>query len=150
LVGAFTIVGTLAAIVTGFIALKHIAIKPTKLEGVNYARAGIGLGAFFTFTTLAILVTPTVLGLDLFLREMAFAGRIQYPAGAAVESNNDNHKIGLTRPSGRWAVYLSPSIPTNNFLPNDLIMVNVVDDAFIACQFVELQGGEDADSTIKL
>src|SRR5438552_3405888 len=43
LVGAFTLVGSLAAIVVGVQALKRIAARPTKLEGVNLARAGIVL-----------------------------------------------------------------------------------------------------------
>src|SRR5207237_7688286 len=69
LVGAFTIVGTIAAIVVGVFALKQISEKPTKLEGVNYARAGIALGTVFSFLMAAILLTPTVFGLDSLLRE---------------------------------------------------------------------------------
>jgi hypothetical protein len=151
LVGAFTIVGTVAAIVVGVFALKHIADKPTKMEGVNYARAGIGLGAIFTFLTLAMLITPTVFGLDSFLREMAFAGRVEYPIGATVESKHAIRvNVMLTRPSNRWAVYLSPIVPTNNFDTTDLIMVNVGEDAFIAYQNVNFDGGvDDAEEKIK-
>jgi hypothetical protein len=139
LVGAFTIVGTIAAIVIGVFALKHITEKPSKLEGVNYARAGIALGGFFTFLMLALLLTPTVFGLDAYLgsglREMAFAGQIQYPADATVETNQRVHtNIMLTRHSSRWGVYLSPADLTDNIDPTDLILVNVTEDAFIAYQ----------------
>src|SRR6516164_7782191 len=49
LVGAFTIVGTLAAIVVGVFALRELGSKSGKLGGVGYARAGIIVGAVFTF-----------------------------------------------------------------------------------------------------
>ena len=39
------------------------AEKAGKVDGVNFARAGIVVGAVFTFITLAMLVSPTVLGL---------------------------------------------------------------------------------------
>jgi Domain of unknown function (DUF4190) len=151
LVGAFTIVGTIAAIVVGVFALKHIADHPTKLEGVNYARAGIAVGTFFTFLTVALLFTPTVFGLDSFLREMAFAGRIQYPASSTVAGNNDQHvRLELTRYSRWWAVYIPQNSPTASFENTDLILVDVLDDAFIACHYVNFDGGiDDADEKMK-
>ena len=152
LVGAFTIVGTIAAIVIGIYALKHISDKPTRLEGVNYARAGIAIGAFFTFLTLAALLSPTLLGLDSFLREMAYAGRIQYPDGNTVESANNGNRLSivLTRPSNRWASYISPSVQGTNVKSSDLIMVNVTEDAFMACHHVNFDGGaDDADEKLK-
>lgn len=152
LVGAFTIVGTIAAIVIGIYALKHISDKPSRLEGVHYARAGIAVGAFFTFLTLAALLSPTLFGLDSFLREMAFAGRIQYPDGNTVESTTNGNRLSivLTRPSNRWASYIPPSVQGTNFESCDLIMVNVTEDAFMACHNVQFDGlPDDADDRLK-
>jgi hypothetical protein len=151
LVGAFTIVGTIAAIVVGIYALKQIADKPSKLEGIKFARAGIAVGAFFTFLTLAALISPTLLGLDSFLREMAFAGRIQYPVGPTVEVDTIRLSIVLTRPSNRWASYIPPTVASNHFESSDLLMVNISEDAFIACKYVELDGGvDDAEEKLKI
>src|SRR5207302_8262451 len=44
LIGAFTVVGTLAAVVLGVLALLQIAGKPDRLAGKGYALAGILLG----------------------------------------------------------------------------------------------------------
>jgi hypothetical protein len=145
LVGAFTIVGTLAAIVVGVFAIKEIASKSGKLDGINFARAGIIIGAVFTFITLTAMISPTIFGLDAFLRELALAGRLQYPAGNKIESppgNNDN--IEFTRQSKLWASYLSPGNLTNNIQSDDLIMINVVEDAYIAYQNVSLELNEAA------
>src|SRR5262245_38061771 len=76
LVGAFTIVGTIAAIVVGVLALKEIAGKSGKLDGVNFARAGIVVGAVFTFVTIAILISPTAFGIDIILRQAALGSRL--------------------------------------------------------------------------
>ena len=56
----------------------------------------------------------------------------------------------LTRPSNRWALYIPPTVQGNNFESSDLLMVNVSEDAFIACQYVEFDGGaDDADVKVK-
>jgi hypothetical protein len=145
LVGAFTIVGTIAAVVVGLLAIKEIAGKSSKLEGLNFARAGIILGAIFTVITLAALISPTVFGLDAFLRQVALAGRVSYPSGDIIESthglNRDN--IVLTRPSRFWGAYLPPNALTNNLESDDLIIMNIVEDAYIACQTVNFDGAPE-------
>jgi hypothetical protein len=143
LVGAFTVVGTIAAIVVGVFALREIAGKSKKIDGLNFARAGIALGAVFTVITLAALISPTVFGLDAFLREFALAGRVQYPPGKTIESNNGNRQnIILKRPSDLWASYISPTNVGNKTEIDDLIMVNVVEDAYIAYQHEFLNGDD--------
>jgi hypothetical protein len=133
LVGAFTLVGTLAAIAVGILALKEIAGKSNKLDGINLARAGIVLGAAFTFITLAAMISPTVFGLDVFLREMALASRLKYSASALIENEITNGKIKIRRPAPveSWAEYLGSGQETASDL---LILVNVREDAYISCQ----------------
>src|SRR5262245_54720515 len=52
LVGAFTVIGTLAAVVVGVLALRQIAKRPEQLRGRRFALAGIGAGAFLTAVSL--------------------------------------------------------------------------------------------------
>jgi hypothetical protein len=137
LVGAFTLVGTLAAIAVGILALKEIAGKANKPDGINFARAGIILGAVFTFVTLASMVSPTVFGLDVFLREMALASRLQYPASAVIKNdiiNDGTIKIQRPAPAELWGVYTSSGQQTANVESDLLILVNVREDAYISCQ----------------
>jgi hypothetical protein len=136
LIGAFTLVGTLAAIAVGILALKEIAGKSNKLDGINLARAGIVLGAAFTFITLAAMISPTVFGLDVFLREMALASRLKYSARALIENEITNGKIKIERPAPveSWAEYLGSGQQTANVESDLLILVNVREDAYISCQ----------------
>jgi Domain of unknown function (DUF4190) len=64
LVGAFTIVGTLAAIVLGGIGLGNIARNPGRVTGKGYAVFGIVLGVLFTGLSLFAYTTGNLLGLD--------------------------------------------------------------------------------------
>src|SRR5262249_15018942 len=51
LVGAFTLLGTLLAVVFGALALRDIARRPDQVTGKGYAVAGIALGVFLTALT---------------------------------------------------------------------------------------------------
>src|SRR5437867_2093555 len=46
---ALPVVGAIAAIITGVLALRQIAKQPNKLEGVTFARAGIIVGGVSLF-----------------------------------------------------------------------------------------------------
>jgi len=63
LLGAFTILGTLAAIVLGWLGLRAIKESPDKLAGRNYALAGIVLGAVLTLFTLYAVTFGELFGL---------------------------------------------------------------------------------------
>src|SRR5260370_4798880 len=52
LVGAFTVVGTIVAVVLGGLALRQIARQPDKLSGRRFALAGMGAGALLTAVSL--------------------------------------------------------------------------------------------------
>jgi hypothetical protein len=141
LVGAFTLVGTLAAIGVGVLALKEIGAKSNKLNGIGLARAGIILGAVFTVITLAALLSPTVFGLDVFLRELALASHLKYrfEDPKKIEIVNGQIEIDRPEPAESWARYTPSGQQTANFESDLLILVNVREDAYISCQ------GTDAD-----
>jgi hypothetical protein len=64
LVGAFTIVGTLAAIALGGVALATIVRNPDRVTGKGYAVFGIVLGILFTGVSLFAYASGNLLGLD--------------------------------------------------------------------------------------
>jgi hypothetical protein len=148
---AFTIVGTLAAIVVGVLALKRIASNPVKLDGARLARAGIVLGAVFTFITLTALISPTVFGLDALLRDLALGSRLDYVLGETIADANDQVKIKRpTRGLRCWAKYNSPSRLTAGIQIDPLILVNTRDDTYIACQDTEIPGLDGVDEELVL
>lgn len=139
LVGAFTIVGTIAGIVLGVVALRQIARQPSKLAGVGLARAGILVGAFFTFFTLLTFSWPVLtLNVDEYLRWLAYASRSNVPDGGRIQANaafKDN--ISIKVPLG-WRQYTSPNANQTPFTPDDLIAIHIPQDAFIACQNIAI------------
>jgi Domain of unknown function (DUF4190) len=139
LVGMFTFVGSLAAIALGIVAMRLIS-QSKKLDGINFARAGVAVGGVGILLTILILFTP--LGLDEFLREFSYLGRISYSANDIEGRGGD---IRIARPTaGRWASLETQSQNT----VDDLIAVNVAADAFISCQHTA-RGLFDDDETIQ-
>ncbi|MSQ95712.1 MAG: DUF4190 domain-containing protein [Gemmataceae bacterium] len=149
LVGAFTIVGTLAAVVVGFLALKQIAGKAGKLEGINLARAGIAIGIAFTVITSAALVSPFVFGVDQFFRELALAKRTDRTIKEIVSATIMNTDISMKRPSKAWGLYASSAGQNSAFSSDPLILVNIADDSYAACQDIDVGDPKDDDATFK-
>ena len=84
--------------------------------------------------SLASMVSPTVFGLDVFLREMALASRLKYPASDLIKNDIANGEIEIRRPAPveLWAEYAGSGQQT---VESDLlILVNVREDAYISCQ----------------
>ncbi len=131
-------IGALAAIVTGIFAIKQILKYPSKLEGINYARAGIALGGFALLASMAAMISPYVLGVDQLLREFAFSSRISYSTDAddRFRSLEVADAVSIKRPaeSGpRWAKWTAPINNTPVGEPDSLLLINTHDDAYIAC-----------------
>src|SRR5262245_33563958 len=63
LIGAFTIVGTVAAVVVGILALLQLANHGDRLAGRGYAIAGIVFGVLFTGGTLFAISSLELFGL---------------------------------------------------------------------------------------
>jgi hypothetical protein len=99
LVGAFTIVGTLAAILVGLLAFVHVLHQPDRFKGLGLASAGIALGALFTALTVGF-VWSGGLGLAGKMREVSMASLLDPNANP-----NDDLKYrdcSLTLPSDEW------------------------------------------------
>lgn len=131
LVGAFTLAGTIVAVVLGALALGQIARAPEPLGGRRFALAGIAVGVVFTLLTFTALTATELLGLDGLLRTFEWAGKIDYQGELTVSIDEragiDKIKVAsIQRPSLSWgkAQYTREEHEL-------LALVNVWDDAHI-------------------
>ncbi len=140
LVGAFTLFGTLLAILLGALALRAMARHPDRLTGKGYAVAGIGLGVFFTgltaFALSSVEVFHNVLG------RLQWAGKLDYAGGDEVIRKTEG--FAIKRPSPRWGVKRSDR-PEDAHIWDDLVMVNVDEDAHLVCIAQQLAGETTLD-----
>jgi hypothetical protein len=145
LVGAFTVVGTILAVVCGVTALKQIRRAPEQIGGTRFARAGIVLGAVLTPLTLVALWSPEVLRLDGLLRAIEWAGKIDYPARDMVAITPSagldlGQSSSIMRPSAAWGRSTFQKSDTPKETAHDLVLVNVWEDAYIICLTKWLDG----------
>ncbi|MBI2806146.1 MAG: hypothetical protein HYX68_14285 [Planctomycetes bacterium] len=148
LVGAF-LGGGIAGIVVGLFAIKEIAAKPGKLQGLNLARAGIITGAVGTFLLLASLVSPYVFGVDEFLRLLTYGRGVNRNLKDPIVVPVGNGEISLKRPSsGRWGIYTPPIRQNTAFQSDPLLLINTADDAFIACQDIDINLDDRNEATL--
>ncbi len=149
LVGFFTLVGSAVAIALGLVAQRRITDQSDRLTGVGFAHAGLAVGAAGIFATLGLLLAPDLLGLDVFVREFEWAGRLDYsylattnpPTVTLTEQNSD---LSIIPPAGRWGHFGVGDTRSSN--GDRFILVEVRQDAQLACQTADLDGDEDIDS----
>jgi hypothetical protein len=137
MVGAFVPPITISAIVLGVLSLKRIGANPQKLDGANHARAGIVLGAVFTFLASVLYMSPTVFTLDGVLRDLALGGRLNYVVDDPV-AGNDVEIIRPPRSPKDWGKFNSSQQPQTGVLIDPLILINTRDDACLA--ILDLEG----------
>jgi hypothetical protein len=100
LVGAPTLIGSLAAVILGLLAYRQIAKHPEKLVGTGFALTGIVGGLLCLLFTSAIIFgwigLPTVNNL--------LANSIQADPAGPLEHFDVADKFSITRPSRKWGV----------------------------------------------
>ena len=101
LVGAFTGVGTVLAIVLGFVGLVQIRKYPRELAGTSYALLGIGCGIVFTGLFLLAVIQTEVFGVDL-IRERLMGHNVDRDGPLEVSMPADG--FAIRRPSNQWGV----------------------------------------------
>jgi hypothetical protein len=142
LVGAFTIVGTLAAVVVGLIALQQIKGRPDELTGRNFAVTGAVLGGLFTVLTGVALFSPEVFGLQNIPGQVQWAGKLDYDGPEKID--NPGGRYTIKRPSRQWGVRKRPKevgdMPVHTW--ENLLLVNVPEDAHILVMQVTGVGNE--------
>jgi hypothetical protein len=100
LVGAFTLVGTLAAIACGLIAVATILRDRERLAGLGFAVAGIALGFLFTALTAFALFGPKSFSVGDWVREKNMAGFVDHSGPLEVAAKG----CTITRPGETWGV----------------------------------------------
>jgi hypothetical protein len=133
LVGAFTVVGTLLAIVLGLIALVDIKRHRDRVAGRSYAIAGIALGTVLTGLSLFAYLSFELFGLDGLIREPKWAGKLDY--SGPLEIIRSKEGFAITRPSEKWGLYNDPDFRFANWVQLDLnlLLVNVAEDGYLVC-----------------
>ena len=100
LIGAFTLVGPLAAIVTGIVALIGISRNRQTLAGSGFAVVGICLGLLFTVLTFVALNVNDLFGLETWLRKRAMTAKVD--TSGPMEIVEGAKRFALTRPNEKW------------------------------------------------
>jgi hypothetical protein len=138
LVGAVSVIGTVAAIGCGLLALRKIKRSAEPIGGKNFARAAVILGSVFTLLTLAAFLSMERLGLDGFLRSLQMAGSVELDQELTLQIGSPmggSRGFSLQRPSRTWGKLKSnqnaPPIGREDLL--ELTLINVWRDAQIVC-----------------
>jgi hypothetical protein len=100
LVGAFTVVGTVAAVLFGLIALVSISRHRDRITGSGFAVLGICLGVLFTVLTVVALNADTMFGLESWLREQTLAQKVD--TSGPMEIVRAIQGFAITRPTEKW------------------------------------------------
>jgi hypothetical protein len=100
LVGAFTVLGTVAAVLVGFIALLSISRNRERVTGTGFAIFGICLGILFTGLTLFALSAADVFGLETWLRERTMTHKVD--TSGPLEIVQAATGFAITRPTEKW------------------------------------------------
>lgn len=128
LVGAFTVVGTLAAVACGAVAYRQITRKRVGVGGIRIAQAGMILGGAFTVLAVGAYVSRSLLGIDSLSRQYAWAGKLDFGLPLTVsKKRGDDRTYLLDRPSTAWGSFREAGHKQGDHL----MLVNVRDDAQI-------------------
>lgn len=127
LVGAFTGIGTLLAVVLGTIALLQIRKYPRQVAGAGYAILGIGCGLVFSVLFLLAIIQTEVFGVDM-LRERLMGHDVDRDGPLEVSRPADG--FAIRRPSGQWGV-ARPTLASDLAPDCQLLLVNLGKNAFI-------------------
>jgi hypothetical protein len=98
--GAFTLVGTVAAILAGVCALMIIHRQPDRLTGNGVALGGIAAGIVFSGLTLALLARPGVVPVAAWARQRGMAGQVDTTGTPEMMSRTGD--VVVSRPSDDW------------------------------------------------
>jgi hypothetical protein len=136
LVGALTVVGTLAAVFCGVLALGQIRGRRDELTGAGLAVLGIAVGSVFTALTLFACFSGELFGIDGQLRGRMLAGQVDYPL--ALEVVDQANGFEIVRPSEKWGVAKQPLLAEKAEEDAVLLLVNASRDASVSVRVEDL------------
>jgi hypothetical protein len=133
LVGAFTVIGTLAAVVLGVVGLRHVARNRQRVTGAGFAAFGIVLGLVLTPLTLFALTSSEMFGLAGWLRERTASEQVD--TSGPLEIVRAAKGFAITRPTEKWGQVAGnrSDDPVVSGLQNnrDLLLMQVARYAFV-------------------
>jgi hypothetical protein len=129
LVGAFTIVGTVAAIVVGILALVQMIGCTDRVAGRGYALAGILIGAFMTAGTLFAVTSIELFGLTSMMSEAYWQGKLDFSGPMEIVRTREG--FAITRPSAKWGLLKQHG--SDDHVRDDLLLVRPDEDAVVLC-----------------
>jgi hypothetical protein len=135
LVGAFTVVGTLAAVVLGATGLVSIARNRDRLTGVGYAVFGIVAGVLLTVFSLFLYTSFELFDVNGVLRSGVLSSQIDY--GGGPEINRKQQGYAISRPNSKWGV-ARDSLVKQFELDCDLFLVNPSKDCYVEVLIVDM------------
>lgn len=136
LVGAFTGVGTVLAVLLGVVGLVQIRKHPREIAGAGYAILGIGCGVVFSGLFLLAVVQTEVFGLDL-IRERLMGENVDRDGPLEVSLPEDG--FAIRRPSAQWGV-ARPSLVADLSPASQLLLVHLGKNAFVDVTCEDLDG----------
>lgn len=139
LIGAFTVIGSLAAVVLGAVAFRRIPKQPG-VAGQSYAKAGMVLGGVFTVLALVAYNLSDLGGLDSLLRRYVWGGKLTFPPELAVVKSTTLRSYVLRRPSQRWGVV---ELPPSASPADRVMLVDVKNDAHVLWLFFDAMHPEE-------
>ena len=131
IVGAFTVVGTVAAVVLGLIAVVRILRDRERVAGLGFAGVGVGLGLAFTAITLWAVSSGELFGLGAALRRTQMADQLD-PVDPKSPLEMQESGFSLTRPSAKWlrANQGFQYLPVQQLLRKDAVLLLVQPDLY--------------------
>jgi hypothetical protein len=142
LVGAFTIVGTVAAVVLGVIGVVSILRHRDRLAGLGFAAFGIVAGLLFTGLTIFAFSNKEVFGMGNWARAQSLAPIVDNSGPLEVA----RPAFAITRPAETWGVLTAtPKDPIVKAMDNksDLALVEMFSYAFIDVKIDSIPRGRD-------
>jgi hypothetical protein len=100
LIGAFTVLGTVVAVLLGIIALVSIARHRDRVTGTGLAVSGICMGILFTALTVVALNAYDMFGLESWMRERTLAKKLD--TSGPMEIVRGLKGFAITRPTEKW------------------------------------------------
>lgn len=137
LIGAFTVIGTLLAVLLGLAALVSISRNRKAVTGTGFAAFGIVVGAVFTGLAVFAYSKGELFGVDERLREQMLGAQVD--RSGPLEVIRQVEGFAITRPSPSWGV-ARPGLAANLVGPDSLVLANVGKDAYLDITRIDLPG----------
>ncbi|OAI50634.1 hypothetical protein AYO44_17615 [Planctomycetaceae bacterium SCGC AG-212-F19] len=136
LVGAFTGIGTVLAVVLGGVALVQIRKHPRAIAGTGYAILGIACGLIFSGLFFLAILQAEVFGVDM-LRDRLMSHNLDRDGPLEITRPADG--FAIRRPSSQWGV-ARPNLASDLAPASQVLLVHPGKNAFIDVACEDLNG----------